>query len=479
MGVIILPALMRKKPGPTMKFALTVLSILATASHLNAYMLPSVGTGALAKELQDFVNLVPIDKVLELTQVYQARDKEFQWIMTFLQSDDMKGFVEDVEDLPEYKTLMKYLLNQGLDGYTLMKDVKESMAANIEKTNVNSNLRITGGIAGYVKDVSEVISVYNMLNLFEYKVATSEVFKNFLHEILSLQYENLYTSTFTNPHFQRILVQLNYLYVDSNTFHTNFFTFLIAKALIIKSTLRINFNLLKDMNPQIMIVTMVAAASVAFFGFLAYRIRVRSNDPDLLSVLPLEDNSSLDEDLKDILAFVPIKEVQRIIERYMEYDPQIGDTVSFVNDQKRFILREFQNMPEANKLINFLRQNGLDVDSWQEKIRCFWKMSPKFIKYDPSMAAGGLTVMINKILETMPLDELHELLRQKVKYSASFRRFLYTLRSKDYLELCNAIETNDVLHHHYFWAKEGGLEITFAIELFNELHAYLTQALVT
>ncbi|XP_003396785.1 uncharacterized protein LOC100651486 [Bombus terrestris] len=233
------------------------------------------------------------------------------------------------------------------------------------------------------------------------------------------------------------------------------------------------------MNPQIMIVTMVAAASVAFFGFLAYRIRVRSNDPDLLNVFPLEDNSSLDEDLKDILAFVPIKEVQRIIERYMEYDPQIGDTVSFVNDQKRFILREFQNMPEANKLISFLRQNGLDVDSWQEKIRCFWKTSPRFIKYDPSMAAGGLTVMINKILETMPLDELHELLRQKVKYSASFRRFLYELRSKDYLEFCNAIETNDVLHHHYFWAKEGGLEITFAIELFNELHAYLTQALVT
>ncbi|XP_071878318.1 uncharacterized protein [Bombus fervidus] len=232
------------------------------------------------------------------------------------------------------------------------------------------------------------------------------------------------------------------------------------------------------MNPQIIIVTMVAAASVAFFGFLAYRIRLRSNDPDLLSVLPLEDNSSLDEDLKDILAFVPIKEVQRIIERYMEYDPQIGDTVSFVNDQKRFILREFQNMPEANKLISFLRQNGLDVDSWQEKIRCFWKTSPRFIKYDPSMAAGGLTVMINKILESMPLDELHELLRQKVKYSASFRRFLYALRSKDYLEFCNAIETNDVLHHHYFWAKEGGLEITFAIELFNELHAYLTQALV-
>ncbi|XP_043586784.1 uncharacterized protein LOC122569594 [Bombus pyrosoma] len=217
-----------------MKFALTVLTILAAASHLNAYTLPSVGTGVLANELQDFVNLVPIDKVLELTQVYQARDKEFQWIMTFLQSDDMKGFVDDVEALPEFETLMQYLLNQGLDSYTLMNDMKESLAASIEKTNVNSNLRITGGIAGYVKDVSEVVSVYNMSNLFEYKVVTSEVFKNFLHEILSLQYENLFTSTFTNPHFQRILAQLEYLYIDSNTFHTNFYTFLIAKALIHK-----------------------------------------------------------------------------------------------------------------------------------------------------------------------------------------------------------------------------------------------------
>ncbi|OAD59480.1 hypothetical protein WN48_08643, partial [Eufriesea mexicana] len=200
--------------------------------------------------------------------------------------------------------------------------------------------------------------------------------------------------------------------------------------------------------------------------------------PDLPSLPPLEDTSSLDDDLKDILAFVPMKEVQGIVERYMKYDAQIADTVSFVNDQKRFILREFQAIPEASKLIDFLRQNGLRVDDWQERIRCFWKTSPRFVKYEPKMAAGGLSVMINKILDTMPLDELHELLRQKVKYSASFRRFLVVLKSKAFKDFCNAMEENDVLHHHYFWAKEGGLEVTFAIELFNELHAYLTQTLV-
>lgn len=228
-----------------------------------------------------------------------------------------------------------------------------------------------------------------------------------------------------------------------------------------------------------MIASVMAVASVVFVGYMAFRIKLRSIEHDLANIPPLEDNSSLDEDLKDIMAFVPMGEVRRIIERYMKYDAQIGDTVSFVTDQKRFILRELKKMPGLISLIDFLRENGLDVDEIHDRIRYFWKTSPRFIKCDPSLANGGLTVMISNILETIPMDEMHELLRQKVKYSASFRRFLYALRSKDFREFCKVLEDNDVLHHHYFWAKEGGLEITFAIELFNELHVYLTQTLAS
>ncbi|KOC67095.1 hypothetical protein WH47_11748 [Habropoda laboriosa] len=146
---------------------------------------------------------------------------------------------------------------------------------------------------------------------------------------------------------------------------------------------------------------------------------------------PLQDDSSLGEDFQDILVFVPTTEVRQIIERYVKYDAQIGDTVCFVNDQKR---------------------------------------------YDLEIADGGL---MDTILRTIPLDELHELLRQKVKYSSRFRMFLYASRSKDYREMCIALEETKVLYHHSFWAKESGLEITFAIELYNEIYVYLTQTLVS
>ncbi|XP_054012757.1 uncharacterized protein LOC128894787 [Hylaeus anthracinus] len=233
------------------------------------------------------------------------------------------------------------------------------------------------------------------------------------------------------------------------------------------------------MNPQIMLMSVVATVSVAFIGFVAYRVGFRSNDPDFTNQLPLKDNSSLEEDLKDIMAFVPQDDVREIIHRYMKYDTQIGDTVSFINDQRRFISRELQSMPQVVRMVSFLQKLGLDVNFWEESVRSFWKTSPRFIRNDPQRATGGLTVMIDKILQTIPLDELHELLRQKYKYSGSFRRFLLFLRSKDFADLCNALEKNSVLHHHYFWAKESGLEVTFAIELLRDLYDYLTQSLVT
>ncbi|KAF3429354.1 hypothetical protein E2986_07464 [Frieseomelitta varia] len=215
-----------------MRFALAIAAILVTASHLNAYKLPKVGSGDLARELQDFVNSFPINDVLEYTRVYLSRDKEFQWVLNFMRNEEMGAFLNDVQSLPEFATLMDYLVENGLNGYALFDTVKEVMEAQLERVNVHSNLRVTGGLAGYVADVTTGALVTNMQNLFENKVATSEVFKNFVREILSGRYERLFASTSTNTHFQRVLHQLRYLDLDDETFHANFYLLLISKALV-------------------------------------------------------------------------------------------------------------------------------------------------------------------------------------------------------------------------------------------------------
>lgn len=218
-----------------------------------------------------------------------------------------------------------------------------------------------------------------------------------------------------------------------------------------------------------------AMLSIVLFSVMAYHLGSVADDFSLSDSVFLGSSSSLEEDLKDVLKLLPLTEMQIFINNYLKYDPQIDDTVSFIEDQKRFIAREFQRMPEFRHFVNLLRENGLQIDNWNAKIQDFWKTKVAFVKPDPALATGGLTVMIQKILSTMPKEDLDKLLRQKAIYSGSFRRFLQILKSTDFVNLLDAIDKNIVLQRHFFWAKQESIEITFAVEFLKNLYTYVTE----
>lgn len=215
-----------------MKFIFGIVTLIAAVDHLNAHVVPNLGSGALAQEFQYFLNIIPIDDVIELTKAYLVRDKEFQWIMSFIQYDDIKNYIEDLENMMEFKDLMNYLQNNGLDAYVILNELKDSLKEEQVVVSSDSQIKITGGIEGFIKDLSTILPVFDWMNMYEYKIETSDVFRNFVEELFDSQYEVLFTSTFTNVHFQRMLKQLKYLNVDSETFHINFVTLLSIKGLI-------------------------------------------------------------------------------------------------------------------------------------------------------------------------------------------------------------------------------------------------------
>ncbi|XP_032683766.1 uncharacterized protein LOC116850062 [Odontomachus brunneus] len=229
------------------------------------------------------------------------------------------------------------------------------------------------------------------------------------------------------------------------------------------------------MNGSLTIMGAIAAMSLVLFSVVAYRLSSVVDGIASSHITLSKDNSSLEEDFKDILQLIPLTEIQSIVDNYLKHDPQIEDTVSFIEDQKKFIAREFQRMPQLARLTSFLAENGLEINNWHAKIQDIWKTKAPFIKSDPSIATSGLSVMIQKILNTMPKDHLHKLLQRKAKYSGSFRRFLQTLKSKDFVDLCDTVEKNTVLQQHIFWARQEGIEITFALEFLKNLYVYITE----
>lgn len=224
-----------------------------------------------------------------------------------------------------------------------------------------------------------------------------------------------------------------------------------------------------------MIMGAIVVMSLILFSVVVYRLRSLADDIALSDVILLKDNSSLDEDFKDILQFIPLIEIQSIVNNYLKHDPQIEDTVSFIEDQKKFITKEFQQMPQLTHLEGFSRENGLEIDNWYAKVQDFWRTKATFVKTDLSVATGGLSAMIQKIINTVPKDHFHKLLQQKVKYSSSFRKFLEALKSKDFADFCDAVEKNTILQQHVFWARQEGIEITFALEFLKNLYAYVTE----
>ncbi|XP_015127124.1 uncharacterized protein LOC107048469 [Diachasma alloeum] len=207
--------------------------------------------------------------------------------------------------------------------------------------------------------------------------------------------------------------------------------------------------------------------------FLNKRNGLQNSDPNLNN----GDDSSLEEDFNDILAFFPIDESRHILFNYFKYDKQLDDTRSFINDQKRFILKELETIPETWMFLKILQNLGLQIDNWETKIRELWKSLPQFQEEQPSIATGGFIVMINKILRRIPSEELHILLCDKMRYSMSFRMFIQALRSAVFIDLCEKIEENAVLARHYYWAKQDEIEVILAVELLRKLYLYLTQGL--
>jgi len=228
-------------------------------------------------------------------------------------------------------------------------------------------------------------------------------------------------------------------------------------------------------NGSLIMLGVAAMLSIVLFSVMAYHLGSVADDFALSDSLLLRESRSLEEDLKDILKLIPLTEMQLVVNNYLKYDPQIDDTVSFIEDQKRFIARELQRMPELGHFLNLLRENGLQVDNWNAEIQEFWRTRVTFIKPDPSIAAGGLSVMIQKLLNVVPKEDLDKLLRQKAMRSDVFRRFLQILRSTDFTDLLDAVDKNIVLQRHFFWAKQEGIEITFALELLKNLYVYVTE----
>ncbi|XP_076622600.1 protein G12-like [Colletes latitarsis] len=210
-----------------MKFALSLLVVLAVASPLYAFKLPSSGSGALAKEFQDILDLIPDKKVLHLIRVYYTWDKEFQAAMKIVKGEESKEYIREVELNSKFSELILYIQNAGVDIYYLMNIINESL--DLEPVVPFSLFRKkTGGIKGFIKDLADLLPLKEIEELVEDKRKNSPVFIDYVNEVISSKYHKLYDYMLSNEHKTNMMQQAEEAGIDGTIFNAYYFYFLMG-----------------------------------------------------------------------------------------------------------------------------------------------------------------------------------------------------------------------------------------------------------
>jgi len=187
-----------------MKTALVLFALVAASA---AWRIPNIGTGELANEIQDFLNLMPDDQILAITLQYLAEDAEFQKMVKYLKSAEFRELVKDVEAVPEIKTLVDYIYRAGVDIYYLINKLNELVGLPPVPSPRNFGIgeQISGGINGYIKDIESILPTEEIKTLYGKKLQNSEVFRKFIAELSSKNFQTIVNKVYANQKFQTLL----------------------------------------------------------------------------------------------------------------------------------------------------------------------------------------------------------------------------------------------------------------------------------
>lgn len=186
-----------------MKFALVILVALAVSNPLEAYKVPSVGSGALANELQKFVDLIPLEKINAIISVYKKEDAEFQELLKYLQSSEFKLLVAEIEGFPEFIDILNYEQRVGLDAYYLINEVNEYL--HLSKLTPPFSRAKTSGIRGFLDEVEALIPLDKLKNLYQDRLKNSAVFAEFINKLKSPTAQSLLNKLCASKNFNNFL----------------------------------------------------------------------------------------------------------------------------------------------------------------------------------------------------------------------------------------------------------------------------------
>ncbi|XP_053666923.1 protein G12-like [Anopheles marshallii] len=144
---------------------------------------------ALTDDLDDFVELLPLDDLLSLALRYLLSDKEVQQTLLYLQGEEFAKVWDQFFALSAVRDLLNYLEEAGVPAYDSLNVVADFLGLTPLKPNVRS-LR-TGGLNGLLEEAVAMLPHEELEALFDEKMKTSTEFKALFETLQKFDHKQL------------------------------------------------------------------------------------------------------------------------------------------------------------------------------------------------------------------------------------------------------------------------------------------------
>ncbi|KAG5333514.1 G12 protein, partial [Acromyrmex heyeri] len=365
-----------------MKYISALFAALARQTIIGlgqAHQFPDFGKGILHEDIQDCLDLIPYKEIQTIVLDYVLGDSEVQEAVNYLKTSTiLKDLMIDLEAIPEVINILNYMQKEGVDAYSLLNKANDALGIN-RITPPPSRLyslviQRTGGIAGLVKDITNVIPITKIIRTYVQKMKTSSAFVGFVNQLKS---DNAQQA--------------------------------VNKVYQIKS-LQIILNRLKSsgVNTQI-------TADVIY-------IVLGLNVPNDVTIY---EEPTLKDELMNFVDLLPVVN--------LKYKLKMKKYSTFCNTYKIPFLRDLETFKEHQALVVYLEEAGLNVTDYIKtfhktigmedyvppKIKSIFKSQIGIQKID-----DGIKGLLENLYNLIPFDKVQALYNEKLQNSKVFVDFI-------------------------------------------------------
>lgn len=134
------------------------------------------------------------------------------------------------------------------------------------------------------------------------------------------------------------------------------------------------------------------------------------------------------------------------------------------------------------QFLNYLQNSGVDVYYYVNLLHELLglpQLTPpslraKLLKLNRGQKGdlGGLKGFLDSVVQALPVDQIHELVEEKLQSSEEFAEFVEQLRSDDFKRIVDRLVSNEKFQEMIEKAREDGIDVDAIKEFLNDIFGW-------